>query len=728
MTRAASPLEAQPAGTAATDVNIIQEVYVDLNKPDFKAFWTAAVWRFRHSNPAKQVLSINWRFALPGGKLSTDQEFYILLESFRTVVWGMLTNDAWGKKLSVGTLAAMSGGIREAFRWFAWQGVRDFSQVSQVLQQRYLDVLPKLILTREEVYPNFLAEGYDFGYHSPSLRSSIGEDEEEDEDLPLNADSEDDGFSYSQVANRVSVLHYVYAQGALLKKRNLPALPCQPFRGKTLGEVSSGLAQHVINRIPALPQAVSLPMLEEVFRWIDDVGPRVSNAHKCFHSVRSEGRQKLIDAFAQMDAAGFSEKRMALLPWRERNEGQTEGAEDPLAFGYHRMRLAVLMVRDACGLALQYLAGLRISEVCSPVVHKDKINGLPSCVYKRQSPDGMMDLYFMKGLLLKGRHAPKANDWVIGCVPRGSSHLPVLVRALNLLHDVLIPLFGVRKELPLFPHFHNRWGMPSSEESVHQADGTDLQRGFRRFIRCFVDLSQLPDFDRFGNSLVRYRESKGQCIRTHQGRKTFAEFCLQTRKSSLSALSLHYGHLTESITYKGYFQAVQRLNDDIETFGHSATVDFFVSRSERRVVFGAMAELVNNFLDEFGLRGVDDLTKLRDMVSDIVITHSIRIYFSDHGNCFISLAPHKSRCQAAAGGVSWMFNRPNEKARTVSMCGGCDCLGLDRSHITFYERRAQSWAEAAKDPTNWVAVKSYEQSKKIVRILKENTDVAHKTY
>lgn len=708
---------------APKELQALHEALVDLDEPDIQSFWHAFVWRFKHKNPARPMVSINWRFALPRGGFSTDPQHFLLLESFKTVVWGMLTNDAYGKKLSVGTLGPMSGGIREAFRWLVWVGVKDFSRISPAVQQRYINVLTKLILSRDEVYPDFAAEGYNFGYHA----ASVQEDIEEEGAAVADVDAEDGGLSYTQVANRVGFFYFIHAQRELLKKRRLPVFSAAPFGGRPSGELTTSIAAYTINRIPALPQAVSIPMLEEVFRWVDEVGPRIRNVHHAYHAFKGAGEAALRGALEELDSAGFGEQRFAAMPWRERSEGRTEDTSDPLSFGDHRMRLAVLMLRDACVLAVQYLAGLRISEVCSAMVFRTKVDGLPSCVYKRQSPDGMMDLYFLKGLLVKGKSEPVPNDWVIGCAPHRSGELPVIVRALTVLHDTMSPFLDDDKQSPLFAHFRNPFGMPGGAQSVKQASGTDLQRGCRRFVRCFVDLSKLPDFDKHGNSLVRYRKTRGECIRTHQGRKTFAEFCLKTRKSALSALSLHFDHLTESITYAAYYGPIQRLHDDVEMFGHTASVDFFLSRSEGKIVFGTMADAVNRFFDEFKLNEIKDPIKLRDKVAEIVMVHDLRIYFNDNGHCLISIAPLKSRCQDAGGGASWMFTRPNEKTRTVSMCAGCDCLALDVSHLAFYEQRAARWKDAAKDRTNRVAVKSYEQSRKIVRILKAAANDAAKS-
>lgn len=709
---------------------ILEEAFVNLTHPDYDAFWTARVWKFRHRNPANPLVTINWHFALPTGEFSTDPKFYVLLESFKTVVWGMMANEAYGKRLSVGTLGPISGGMREAFRWFVWKNIRNFSQITPAFQQQYLDVLPRLILAKQEVYPNFVGGGQ-FGRASRSAATAVEreEDEEDEEGGELQTNSElmldDEGFSYSQVANRLAIFYYTHAQRKLLKERGLPVFTERPFGGKSFGEQTRSLAEWVIKRIPALPPSVSLPMLLEVVRWVDEVGWKVARAHRKFQSAVAGRRPSLLAAAIDgIDDAGFSEQSLALIPWRERFEVGGNALGDPVGQDHHRMRLALLMYRDACVLALQYLAGLRISEVCSPYVLKQKVGGLASCMYKRESPNGLLDLYFLRGKLLKGRQHPIEKDWVIGCVPRGSKELPMVVRALNQLHDVFSPFFSETTAMPLFLHFNNRWGMPAEQSSVVPADGTALQRGCRRFFRCFVDLSQLPDFDELGNSLVLYRASKGQCTRTHQGRKTFAEYCLKTSKSNLSPLSYHFGHLTEAITEAGYFQPIQRFRQELESEAYSATVDFFVSRAEGKPVFGKMAKVIERFLEEAGLKSIKDIKALREKVEGIVVAHDIRIFFHVEGNCFASALPLESRCQEAAGGASWMFRRPNYMTRTTAMCGGCGCFLLDESHLPHWRNREAEWREAARDPTNFVAVKNHEQSQTVLRFFNRKADGA----
>jgi hypothetical protein len=236
-----------PAIQAYGEDDVVPDkAFVDLERGDF-SFWYARVWRFRHSNPAVPMMSVNWAFNLPSGGFSTDPEHIVLLEGFKTVLWGMLTNDGYGRRLSVGSLTSMGGGIREAFRWLVWRGFSDFGQISAAVQEQYLDVLPRLILARDEVYPDFAAEGYSYGYHArpATVEAEQSSEEGDEKQVPSTADSaqEDDGFSYSQVANRISVIYYIHAQRSLLAKRGLPVFAPAPFKGKTVGEVSAGLVQ-----------------------------------------------------------------------------------------------------------------------------------------------------------------------------------------------------------------------------------------------------------------------------------------------------------------------------------------------------------------------------------------------------------------------------------------------------------------------------------------------------
>ncbi|MDZ7787445.1 MAG: hypothetical protein U5K73_04710 [Halofilum sp. (in: g-proteobacteria)] len=54
------------------------------------------------------------------------------------------------------------------------------------------------------------------------------------------------------------------------------------------------------------------------------------------------------------------------------------------------------------------------------------------------------------------------------------------------------------------------------------------------------------------NDLVRYRDTQGECIQTHQLRKLFANFALRVSPQLLSALQMHFHHVSQAMTDGGY--------------------------------------------------------------------------------------------------------------------------------------------------------------------------------
>jgi len=453
--------------------------------------------------------------------------------------------------------------------------------------------------------------------------------------------------------------------------------------------------------------------------------------------AREDNSKLTATAMRELEGLGFGAEAIRLLPWRKRTDvvngpvqdvpllepdsTSVELDESPELGVAHRVRLAMLMFRDACTLLLLFLVGMRISEVCSIRASRRKVGGLPSCIIKRESPDGLYDIYLLKGIVVKNKSQASSHEWAIGMMPRDTADLPICVKALNHLHTMWSECYPTDEESPMFLHFSNPVGLPKNPANVVGADGITLQRGLRRFIRCFVDLSGLPDFDDYGNRLSEYRDSAGQNIRTHQGRKTFAEHVLQTRASAAEALRLHYGHMTKFILYHGYFEPAQRQLNDYEGMLASATVDFFVSRVEGVAVFGNIAPAIQSFLADNNLEDIRDVDKLRESVSELVKVHGIRVYFGEHGACLMAVAPSKSRCRIATNTDSWMAARPDFTSRSYSMCTGCDCFTAGKNHLSFWKGRAASYAEAAKDPVNRVAVTRYQISIKVVRAIEGRT-------
>lgn len=244
----------------------------------------------------------------------------------------------------------------------------------------------------------------------------------------------------------------------------------------------------------------------------------------------------------------------------------------------------------------------------------------------------------------------------------------------------------------LIVSFAQKKGLPLVAKSVSKITSGALLRGTKRFIFSEVDLSHLPDTNIHDEDLERYRESKGLCIRTHQGRKTFAAYVLESKTSLLRAVSEHFKHMNVSITEAAYFPAISRLRGDAESMRFAQSVAFFVEAIQGKKVFGRMGEVVERYFGAKEWRETRSIRELESKVTELVRIHDLRIFFSSHGNCLIKANPLNSRCRAATDSVSWDATKPDFSARSPGLCAGCGCFAMDSSHRPFWEDRVHKMA------------------------------------
>ena len=317
-------------------------------------------------------------------------------------------------------------------------------------------------------------------------------------------------------------------------------------------------------------------------------------------------------------------------------------------------------------------------------------NDLPDCVVRRYSKNGLIEIFFLKGVLSKGVSHPRDDEWLLGCRPVGSSYFPVPVRAVMLLELLYRPWRELGYNDDLIVNFAQKRGLPLAPESVSKITSGALLRGTKRFIFTEVDLSHLPDTNIHDEDLGIYRESKGLCIRTHQGRKTFAAYVLESRTSLLRAVSEHFKHMSVAQTEAAYFPAVSRLRGDAESMRFAQSVAFFVEAAQGKKVYGRMGEVVERYFGDKQWRQTKTLGELERKVTELVQVHDLRIFFSSHGNCLIKAKPLDSRCRAATNTVSWDTTTPDFSARSPGLCAGCGCFAMDSAHRPFWENRVDT--------------------------------------
>jgi hypothetical protein len=137
-----------------------------------------------------------------------------------------------------------------------------------------------------------------------------------------------------------------------------------------------------------------------------------------------------------------------------------------------------------------------------------------------------------------------------------------------------------------------------------------------------------------------------------------------------------------------------------------------------------MAELVNKYFGTKEWRNVKDYGTLERKVTELVQTHDLRIFFADHGKCFIKANPLQSRCQDAAGGAAWHADTPNYSARSPNMCFGCGCFLVDVAHLPFWKQRELKLSKVVKEARDKgnshefrVHIARAEQARKVVKLI-----------
>jgi integrase len=660
------------------------------------SLWSDEVWRLDTNTPGQRY-SIGWKFQLPDGTCSTDQCNAMLLECFKVVIWGMLSHGGtYGKSLKPGSAISMGVGMRELFRWMVHFSYSCFAELDAAAQADFLLDLPIILANRRKFYGSSAADVNDAD-DAPLVTevSSMS-----DFDVPDDADDADDEgtISYSQAIYRINTFYHIFYQKKALLSRGLPALLTSPFDGKLVGSVTSKIAKYVVNRIPPLPDEVALPLLKEALSWVDFKAKDILHLQSEFVTCRNDaisaglsnsGATNRINKMLQ--SFEFSTAEGNEFPWREpltELERVCHPAKGDMVYdSTQNLRNLVMRARDASVIALQYMVGLRASEICSAKGGWDVGNDLPDCVVRSYSKNGIVEMFFLKGVLSKGVPHPRDDEWLLGCRPVGSSYFPVPVRALMLLERLYRPWRELGGNGDLIVNFAQKKGLPVAAKSVSKITSGALLRGTKRFIFTEVDLSHLPDTNIHDEDLETYRDTKGLCIKTHQGRKTFAAYVLESKTSLLRPVSEHFKHISVAVTESAYFPAVSRLRGDAESMRFAQSVAFFVEAAQGKKVYGRMGEIVERYFGDKEWRENMSLRELENKVTELVQVHDLRIFFSSHGNCLIKANPLNSRCRAATDTVSWDATTPDFSARSPGLCAGCGCFAMDSAHRPFWENR-----------------------------------------
>jgi integrase len=627
------------------------------------SFWYDREWIFEKSTPGDSNADQKFDFKIVilyetdkfEEEFLTDPKYSQLLDELRRFLWSWIeegTRRASVKRSSIGQYRSQ---IAFFLRWLASQGYTSFGQVP-----------PRAVML------NFL----------PFL---ISEKARADDDEQHTVESLK---GYLQIPARLFEQNSVMPEGVSLIRHD-------PFPGTSPQLEAKKLPTKISQQVPAVPSAIFTKATSAMLTWLDYAIPDILRFQGIYlaedgpHGARAtEASRRNRFRDEQVKQRLLSESFTCLpgesSPWRDRLAPSNDNSVD------HHLRSLITDAVSACVLTILALVGMRISEICGLIAGApDPTTGLPECVKIEPTLNGLFEAFYITGHLYKKRAIPQKHLWAAGLRPVGSSELPPAILAIKHLYHLLEPWRDLTKpELPgKGKDLHNQLlvelscprGFPRVGGSVTSVKSSGLSRRMKSWLR------------RHGHVPADVR------ITTPAWRKSYALQTYMIDPQLLPAISKHFGHLTEMITYSSYVagadQELERYRDDVayrEVAQYITSIrrgDVATAGKISEAIFGNREALTVHFADI-----PED--EIIDAIMSELRKSKIRGFGAPWGICIYR--QEWSRCEGSACG-------PDFVKRTTETCCKCSNLVVLDRHLGFWRNRKKdtekSLAEfAAFDP------------------------------
>jgi integrase len=644
--------------------------------------------------------TFNWNFEMGSAGSLLDPRWSNLLEQCRKLVWSLLTDARSGQTLDPVTIAgSFRQQLGKLLRWMATNNYEFFSELDTEASWEYHDHL--LIALRRE---------------------------------------KDDQVASGRFQFELQVLYTIFRQSSALSDAGVEPMPEAPYDGASPTSVAKASANTANGWIEPLPDDVALRVLAECVRWMgqpmDDVialRDRFLNADLSKKAGKTRPVKRVVGGFTFSTLPG--EKQ----PWHEQlgiekltlSESESESeSEKRLTRIDSELRLLVMHASAACVTLIQGTTGMRLSEVTSLRAGVDAQTGLPKYVSIQLSKTGLNELFFLESQVTK-IHDGMMMRWVLGMRPAGSTYLPPAITALLRLEQLFKP-WRDGSGLPwLILNPAGKSALGRKAENSKPPTRNNIAKRMKGFVAHYGGLASLPDIQKTPSGTVDLRPYKtGEGFRTHQWRKTFALYVLRTDPKMLPAISQHFKHMSLAMTEQGYIGNDPELLDSIDSVRRQRTVQFLLQQaSGNAVIAGGMADLVRDHREQLqAVVGDCEGQEAYDRMEAWVAEGDLRIWYAEHGKCFMSLAPADARCHSLGKTDPWFKREPNYAQRNPSVCGGCKCFAVDGEHVVFWQERYRKnsdvLAKAGKDYGGEyrVAHERVRQSAAILRTLSASLD------
>lgn len=655
--------------------------------------WTDRKWVFdgKAVGAGSSTVTCIWDFELHDGSTLFDPQHARLLNEARHFFWSLYSDRREGRLLKGSAAGAIFAGLRRLLRWMVEHNYSGFDELDSRASTRFCDWLVDFYAapaaTRVDDYD--AAEDDDVGQQAFS--EQVGGKEAESASVDYESVDPEDigGVTPGALGNSLGVWRHLWEQRAALSRLGIGVMREVPFSGNSVYKVSLELTTKLTKRIPALPDAVAIPLMNAAHTFIATASDDLIRAVQGLLTVRAtftldDGatlarRQEVIDFFRAFRFLTLGEDNH---PWHSPLgvQGITPTEE---------LRHLVDQLIDACVITAQAETGMRIGEISAVPAGMNEETGLPACITVRPSKTGMLDLYYLKSTLTKLRPVPINEEWLLAAAPRGTKELPDAVQAIVVLQNLLAPIRAfaapeIGKYLIVTMGVPR--GFPISAAGVTEPNNHVLRMRQKEFAGSFVDW----DGVKLTEETRPYIESWGNCIRTHQWRKTYAQYVFQVDKRMLPAISRQFKHLSLAMTEGAYVGTSASLVAGVAEFNRDLTAESFLAkvRGTASKQEGRLAKLMEKYLPELQkiVEGMDE-NGARRAIDTWCRSRDLKIFFHGYGQCIPGVAPLKAECHKRAQTVHWANKTPNYAYREPSICTGCYLFYAGEQNIDHWTKR-----------------------------------------
>lgn len=637
--------------------------------------WQDRKWFLDNPTPGAGPLTstIIWDLLFEDGTNLLDACHADLLEQFRRLAWSLFVDPRAGKALKPGNAFILSVGLRELLAWMVKHRHASMSELDGAASKRYLNDLQARVdgIAQDDPLENLLDE---------NAPEAIDTADQEDNEETLHDADEALQVTETWVRMRLMVWRRMWDQRGAMRAAGVAPLPEDPFGGQIISTLARKMATKAIQKIPPLPDEVAVAIMNAAHAYMATAAPDV------LHMV--EDCLALRDICSHADTVSRCMKKWEFsVPAGSDQPWHVPLAEVASPLG--TLRLLADGLSRACLIILQSETGMRANELCSLPAGIDPETGLPACIEKRLSKSGMLELFYLKGTLSKTRPTPESATWLLAARPRGSDVLPNSVRAVEVIQKLLQPfrdMAGGKAREALFVTFDVGASFPTDGQFVTALSIETLLRWQKRFVADHVDWTTVkatPD-------TVKYINSTGQWLRTHQWRKTYAQFVFQANPKLLPAIARQFKHLSIAMTEGAYINTNDALLKDVAEHNLYRTADRLLefARGTAPKMEGRLARLLEKYQGELGtiITGKND-SEARQAMLAWCSQRSLKLFFHGYGGCIPGLAPTEAECHKRAQTVHWANTAPNYATREPSVCTGCFLFMVGPESVEFWRDR-----------------------------------------